>query len=380
VANKTVALSDVVTVSEAAYDGTNLSVKAASSDSGAQLTVVGYGALADGAASFADVDAPPNVITVRSSEGGSVTVPLTTSGPFTEPDLPVAVATVTPTRPMANQTVTLDASGSLDATKYEWVSDRRITPTSGLNEPKLTFSAPAGLYEFGLVVSDDGGRRSKVLTVPVRVTVAETAVARAGAAQTVLRGSNVTLDGSLSIGAETYSWEQIPNVEGQTFTPVTLSGANTPKPTFTLPLNPLPVQPGTNSSYTALAPTPLRFQLTVTGNGQTSTAETVVRPQAEALAVTQARYRTRGEWRLQGTSDLKAGQRVAIVVGSRIGATGLPTLASARGPVIGYATVDALGAWQYTGAGPDPRTSGATSVTAVSTLGGQGVLSIEVTT
>jgi hypothetical protein len=380
VANKTVALSDVVTVTEAAYDGTNLSVKAASSDSGAQLTVAGYGALTDGAASFTGVDAPPNVITVKSSEGGSVTVPLTTSGPFTEPDLPVAVATVTPTRPMANQTVTLDASGSLDATSYEWVSDRRITSPT-INGSKLTFSAPAGLYEFGLVVLDADGRRSKVLSVPVRVTAAEAVTARAGAAQTVLRGSNVTLDGSLSIGAETYSWKQIPNVDGQTFTPVTLSGANTPKPTFTLPANPLPEQPGNNSGYTALAPTPLRFELTVTGpNNVTSTAETVVRPQAETLAVTQARYRTRGEWRLQGTSDLKAGQRVAIVVGSRIGATGLPTLASARGPVIGYATVDALGAWQFTGAGPDPRTSGATTVTAVSTLGGQAVSSIDVTT
>jgi hypothetical protein len=378
VANKTVALSDVVTVSEAAYDGTNLTVKAASSDSGAQLSVVGYGALTDGLASFAGVDAPPHVITVKSSEGGSVTVPLTTSGPFTEPDLPVAVATVTPTRPLANQTVTLDASGSLDAASYEWVSDRRITSPT-IDGSKLTFSAPAGLYEFGLVALDETGRRSKVLTVPVRVTAAETAVARAGAAQTVLRGSKVTLDGSLSIGAQTYSWTQIPNVDNQPLAPVEqLSGTETVKPTFTLPLNPLPVQPGNNSSYTALGATPVRFQLSV--NNGASTAETVVRPQAETLTVTQARYRTRGEWRLAGTSDLKAGQRVAIVAGSRIGATGLPTLLSARGQVIGYATVDALGAWQYTGAGPDPRTLNVTSVTAVSTLGGQGVLSIDVTT
>jgi hypothetical protein len=379
VASKTVALSDVVSVKKAEYDGTKLTVEASSSDPAASLTVVGYGAMTDGTGSFADVDAPPHVLTVKSSEGGTANVPITTSGPFTQPDLPVAVATVTPTRPLANQTVTLDASQSLDATTYEWVPDRRVTPTSPLNAQKLTFSAPAGQYEFGLVAIDEAGRRSKVLTVPVRVTVAEAAIARAGAAQTLLRGSTVTLDGSLSIGAETYKWEQIPNVAGQAFTPVELNSTTAAKPTFTLPLNPLPVSPGTNSDYTALAATPLRFRLTVTGGGTTDTAETVVRPQAETLAVTQARYRTRGEWRLSGTSDLKAGQRVAIVVGSRIGASGQPTLNSARGPVIGYATVDTLGAWQYTGPGPDPRTLSATSVTAVSTLGGQAVFNINVT-
>src|SRR5439155_16336910 len=105
------------------------------------------------------------------------------------------------------------------------------------------------------------------------------------------------------------------------FTPVQLSKDDALKPTFTLPAMDLPIAPGPNNTYLAVAATPLRFRLTVTGNGgQTSTAETVVRPQAETLAVTQARYRTRGEWRLSGTSDLKAGQRVAIVLGRRFNA------------------------------------------------------------
>jgi hypothetical protein len=380
VTNKTVALSDVVTVAKAAYDGSKLTVNATSSDPAATLSVVGYGDLTDGTAVFDGVDAPPHVITVRSSEGGTATVPLTTSGPFNEPDAPVAVATVTPTRPLANQTVTLDASGSLDATSYEWVAPAKVTVDGPLNASTLRFTAPTGLYEFALVAIGETGNRSKVLTIPVRVTQATTVSARAGAAQTVLRGSNVTLDGSASIGAETYQWEQIPNVEGQEFTPVTLSGASTPKPTFTLPLMALPAAPGPNNTYTAVAATPLRFRLTVTGNGgETSTAETVVRPQAEALAVTEARYRTRGEWRLSGTSDLKAGQRVAVVLGSRVNASGLPTLASARGQVIGFATVDTLGAWTYVGTGPDPRTTTATTVTAVSTLGGQTIGNITIT-
>ena len=379
VANKTVSLSDVVTVSKAAYDGSTLTLSATSSDPAATLTVVGYGALTAGSAAFDGVDAPPHVITVRSSEGGTATVPIQTSGPFTQPDPPVAVVTVTPTRPLANQTVTLDASASLDATTYEWTAPSNVTVTSPLNAEKLTFTAPAGQYQFSVVAIGDTGR-SEVLTIPVRVTVADVVTARAGAAQTALRGSTVTLDGALSIGAETYQWEQIPNVEGQAMTPVTLSSTTAVKPTFTLPLMDLPIAPGPNNTYSAVAPTPLRFRLTVTGNGMTDTAETVVRPQAETLAVTEARYRTRGEWRLSGTSDLKAGQRVAIVLGSRVNAAGLPTLASARGPVIGYATVDTLGAWTYRGAGIDPRPSGATTVTVVSTLGGQVVQNISVTT
>jgi len=378
VASKTVSLSDVVTVSKAAYDGSALTVDATSSDPAAALTVVGYGALTDGTAAFAGVDAPPHVVTVRSSEGGTATVPIQTSGPFTQPDPPVAVATVTPTRPLANQTVTLDASGSLDATSYEWTAPAGVTPTSPLDAQKLTFTAPPGQYEFSLVAIGETGRSEK-LTIPVRVTVADVVTARAGAAQTVLRGSKVTLNGALSIGAESYRWEQIPNVEGQDFTPVDLSDATALQPTFTLPQMDLPIAPGPNSTYSAVAATPLRFRLTVTGNGMTDTAETVVRPQAETLAVTEARYRTRGEWRVSGTSDLKAGQRVAIVLGSRLNAAGLPTLGSARGQVLGYATVDTLGAWTYRGAGLDPRPSGATTLTVVSTMGGQVVQNITVT-
>jgi hypothetical protein len=377
VANKTVALSDVVSVSKATYDGTKLTVNAASSDPAAALTVVGYGDLANGTGAFDGVDAPAHVVTVRSSEGGTATVPIQTSGPFTQPDPPVAVATVTPTRPLANQTVTIDASASLDATSYEWTAPSGVTVTSPLDAEKLTFTAPPGQYQFSLVAIGDTGR-SETLTVPVRVTIADVVTARAGAAQTVQRGSTVTLNGALSLGAESYKWEQIPNVEGQAFTPVDLSSSTAVQPTFTLPTMDLPIAPGPNNTYSAVAPTPLRFRLTVTGNGMTDTAETVVRPQAETLAVTEARYRTRGEWRVSGTSDLKAGQRVAIVLGSRLNAAGLPTLASARGQVLGYATVDTLGAWTYRGAGLDPRPSGTTTLTVVSTMGGQVVQNISV--
>ena len=105
-----------------------------------------------------------------------------------------------------------------------------------------------------------------------------------------------------------------------------------------------------------------------------------MRPAAETLTVNLARYRTRGEWRVDGTSDIKAGQKVAIVLGSKVNATGGPTLASARGVVIGFATVDALGAWSYVGTGPNPTSPlVTTTVTVVSAQGEQIIAPITVT-
>ena len=390
VSNKTISLSDVVTITNASYDGAALTVTANSSDPGAQLTVKGYGALEAGSATFGDVDAPPHTITVTSNEGGTATVPLATSGPFTSPDLPVAAVTVSPTRPIAGQPVTLDANGSLDATSFEWSLVSKPAAADAI--PALSGAAPTftpsrpGLYEFSVVAVGETGRSpAQAVSVQV-VSPLANVTARAGAVQTVQRGTTVTLDGSLSIGAASYLWEQIPNVDGQVIPAdhmVTLSSRTAVKPTFKFPLMALPAAPGPNNTYTTVPATPLRFKLTVTGvdGVTTSTAEAVVRPVVETLTVTDTRYRTRGEWRVSGTSDIKAGQKVAIVLHSRLGATGLPALTSARGVVIGFATVDTLGVWSYVGAGPNPQTSTplGTTVTAVSAQGGQAVGTVTIT-
>ena len=125
------------------------------------------------------------------------------------------------------------------------------------------------------------------------VNPAAVVTARPGAAQTVQRGTKVTLDGSLSIGAASYLWEQIPNVEGQVIPAdhvVTLSSSTAVKPTFTFPLMALPAAPGPNNAYTTVAATPLRFKLTVTGvdGATTSIDETVVRPAVETLTVAES--------------------------------------------------------------------------------------------
>ena len=390
VSSKTVSLSDVVTVTDASYDGTSVKVAARSSDSAAKLTVQGYGDLAGGSTSFGGVDAPPHVITVTSDKGGSATVPLDTSGPFTAPDLPVAAVLSSPTRPIAGQPVTLDASGSLDATSFEWTLVSKPAAADAIPEltgatPTFTPSRP-GLYEFSVVAIGDSGRSPKQTVSIQVVNPAAVVTSRPGALQTVQRGTKVTLDGSLSIGAASYLWEQIPNVEGQVIPAdhvVKLSSSTAVKPTFTFPTMALPTAPGPNNAYTTVAATPLRFKLTVTGvDGTTKdVAETVVRPVVENLTVAETRYRTRGEWRVNGTSDIKAGQKVAVVLGSKTNTTGVPTLASARGLVIGFATVDALGAWSYVGTGPNPTTTvpATTTVTVVSAQGAQVIAPITVT-
>ncbi len=390
VASKTVSLSDVVSITKAAYDGGKLVVEASSGDPTAQLTLSGFGPLVNGSITVTDVDAPPHVVTVTSSEGGTATVPIGTSGPFTAPDPPVAVVTATPTRPIAGQPVTLDATGSLDATSFEW---NVVSTPAGASPVTLSGATPSftpsrpGEYELSVVAIGDTGR-SAVQTLTVRVASAAAVVtSRPGPAQTVRRGTLVTLDGSQSVGAQSYLWEQIPNVDGQAIPAdhlVKLSDPKAAKPTFTFPLMALPTAPGPNSAYTAVAATPLRFRLTVTGvdGVTTSVAETVARPVVETLGPVTARYRTRGEWRVSGTTDVLAGQRVAIVMGSRTNTTGVPTLASARGVVIGYATVDSLGAYSYVGTGPNPQTTSpvTTSVTVVSAQGAQAIGAVTVTT
>lgn len=149
-------------------------------------------------------------------------------------------------------------------------------------------------------------------------------------------GQTVTLDGSTSLGAiDSYAWRQ-------TVGPAAiLSGANTAKATFTASVT---------GTYT--------FQLVVTGPGGSSTDRVVVSAQAETLSNLSVRYRTRGEWRLTGTSSLAAGQRVAVVLGADL-----------RGQVIATATVDAAGLFDMRPTTPNPGTT--TTVSIVTTTGGQ---------
>jgi hypothetical protein len=100
----------------------------------------------------------------------------------------------------------------------------------------------------------------------------------------------------------------------------TLSSTTAIKPTFTMP----------NTAD------PLIFQLTVTGPGGTDVATVQISPIADVLArPTQVEFRTsKSEWRIQGTATVTTGNTIKVHLGSDL-----------TGPLLGQASVDALGGW-----------------------------------
>jgi len=147
----------------------------------------------------------------------------------------------------------------------------------------------------------------------------------------------VALDGSRSAAVETYSWRQVSGPA------VTLTGATTARPSFTYPSHAVPATPGPNPAF-VYDNSPVVLELTVRNPAGIRTDQVVVRPQGDPLTGIAARYRTgRNEWRVDGTTSLLAGQRVAVVLGSTL-----------TGTVIGTTSVDATGAFSIRVTGPVP--------------------------
>ena len=394
VAQKQVRLTDVVTIHRATYDADHdvLVVSASSSDQDStpgSLSVLGH-PLVDGTARIATV-APTATVTVTSDKGGSATTPVVAEGSGMQADKPVAAAFANPTDAAPGQRVTLTGTGSTGTiTTWAWrqvpatrtedvevtlpdgstgtvpstvevpVTDANRVTLNGAGTSVATFNAPTGFegpLAFELVVSGPAGTSEPVIAsitvvAPDPTQPAPAPTADAGGDQVVRRGAAVALDGSRSALVDTYAWTQVSGPA------VTLSGATTARPSFVLPLMGLPTSTtGPNPSYAPSA-TPVVLRLTVTGQGQQSTDEVTVAPAAESLAIGAAEYRAGNEWRVSGTSNILAGQRVAVVLGQAL-----------TGRVLGFTNVDAVGAWSFRGAGGvAPGTN--TTVSAVSTMGG----------
>jgi len=339
-----VTLTDQVLVTKAAYnsDTGQLTVNATSSDTATPptLTAQGFGNLTSGVATFAlgADQLPPGIITVTSSKSGSGTAPVTVTGAAIPPDPVLAQAPATLTVQQGQQ-VQLDGSASLNATSFAWaqLSGTPSVTLSNADTAIASFTAPnvETTLTFRLTVQGPGGPS----TADEVVTVAPIAPPRANAGppQSVLQGVTVTLDGSGSTGATSYLWKQTGG------TTVNLSSTTAVKPTFTMP----------NTSA------PLIFQLTVTGPGGSDVATVQISPIADVLTTTRVEFRTdKSEWRVEGTATVTTSNTVKIHLGNDL-----------TGPLLGQASVDALGAWSLRlRSGPQPPASGTISLE--STRGG----------
>ncbi|GID99039.1 hypothetical protein Adu01nite_03900 [Paractinoplanes durhamensis] len=338
VAKKTKAVVDVVRINRIEYDADagTLSVEATSSGTGV-LSVTGFGPITG--SPFTGVLAPPPTITVTSTAGGSATTAVSGTGGTFHPAAPVAAATAD-SPAIVGQTVRLNGSGSAgEIDTYAWTqTDGPPVAITGADTASAAFvPAQPGTYTFALAVAGPGGSAAPAA---VTVTVVAAALPKSipGAEQTVVRGRVVTLDGSRSTGAETYSWRQVSGPA------VTLTGATTAKPSFTFPAQALPASPGPNAAF-VLDNNPVVLELTVRNPAGVDVATTTVRPAAEQFTGLAVRYRTgNNEWRISGTSTLITGQRITAVLGANL-----------TGRVIGTpVAVDATGAFSIRVTGPVP--------------------------
>jgi hypothetical protein len=182
--------------------------------------------------------------------------------------------------------------------KYDTNSDTLyITAASSdkLTQPTLTAQGFGDIPASGTLVINKPVKIPPTITItstakgseilPVNVT-ADPALANAGANQTVKQGSLVTLDGTASMNAKTFTWEQ---VSGPT---VTLNLTDPGKPTFTFPKQFVPIS----------------FKLTVTGfNDVNSTNESIVTitPDPDILTVQPVTFvSSTGTLNVSGTSDV----------------------------------------------------------------------------
>ncbi len=167
-----------------------------------------------------------------------------------------------------DQTVTLDASASTDPESqtltYAWTQTAGATVTlSSATAVRPTFTAPKNLSNdatltFSLTVTDPGGLTDADTVTAAANNTAPTA--NAGADQTVVGGTRVTLDGSASSDPQnhalTYAWAQTGG------SPTVAFDAGSSTPTFVAPV--------------VAADTTLTFSLTVTDSGGLASAPDTV--------------------------------------------------------------------------------------------------------
>ena len=275
------------------------------------LKVPTYNATVTAGAVDIDTQVPPNAVKVTSSQGGTVDVPVKVQGPGMAA-LPLAANAGADQTVEQGVTVTLDGSGSTgNIDSMEWTSADGIA-ISGATGDHPTFTAPnaAGDYTFTLKVTGPDGTppvtTTATDTVTIHVNAVQPAVAKIAFANaatdpatpiTVPQNTSVTLDGTASVGASTFSWTKVSGPA------VDLGTADQPKLTFTFP-------------KTAQD---LVLRLTVRNpdpNAAASSVDVTLRPEADTLAITKARFVTTGSrWVVDGTATSTKANKVQVYSG-----------------------------------------------------------------
>jgi hypothetical protein len=333
---KHVELTDSVTATAVYHTtkggGDKLHITASSSDetlAGSELTLPGFGNKALDATGQTDIEtpAPPDTVTVKSSKGGSVTVPVAIDGEGLDA-LPLLVNAGPDQTVEQGAKVTLDGSGSAgDIDSLSWSGPDGITLT-GADQAKATFTAPSEATSLTFTLTVKSGTTTKTDDVVIKVNPANPVSAQiAPVGATVLQNLPLTLDASSSVGGAKFEWSQVPGDA----TPVTLSGDTTSsKLTFLFPKTTTPIHiqvrvrsasdPGTGCS----APT-------------CDTAVITLTPQLDNLTNIRAKNDGKGRWVVDGNSNVLVSNNVRVYAGATIGTSA---------NLIGTALVDPTGSWK----------------------------------
>lgn len=191
----------------------------------------------------------------------------------------------------------LDATGSGAAATFAWEQTAgAAVQLDGVDTATPRFTAPAAGTElaFRVTARRPGGEPTDSDTADVSVTVEANTppVARIAGGGTLPVGTPVTLDGSASAGAATFSWTVDP--------PVDVRGADQPVATLEMP------------------DVPAEVTLTVDGSGgDPDTTSVGLVPEPDNLSPDQPQFRTRrGQWRLSGTTSATLPNTVTAYLGT----------------------------------------------------------------
>ncbi|MDN3015333.1 IPT/TIG domain protein [Paenibacillus sp. BSR1-1] len=333
----------------------SLFVKALSSDkvNKTELTVEGFpGVIPESGVNIPTNYVPPS-ITIKSSIGGEVVIPVDIDG---DPFGPLVANAGAPLTVRVGNLVTLDGTQSIGVvpgtTTIKWTQlspGAKPVTLTGADTLTPTFTAATGMgvLEFQLLLTNPNGVTS---TSTVKVTVENVAIPDpipdVGSDQKVVQGTLVTLDGSKSKNAIDYTW-----IQTDINPKVTLDMTNPVKPTFMFPKK--------NVKYT--------FKLQVKGaNGKIveSTKAVSISTVPDNISNVTAEFRTRiSTWRVDGNSDIFGpGVSVTIYLVDT-DANGNP-----RERELGKADVDTLGVFRFRGTGPALNQGGTLKI--VSSSGG----------